>query len=83
MGQPWVSKYNPEPDAYHTDERLSHRDNVFYDYNVWGFKDESWRKLIIEADPNQPWPKGYHGATLAFVIHQLIRMFQPKGMSRP
>jgi hypothetical protein len=33
--------------------KVLHR-GTFFGYNVWGFKDESWRKLIIPGDPNQP-----------------------------
>jgi hypothetical protein len=75
MSREWVEKYNPTPRPR---ERENDTPYHFYGYNVWGFKDESWRKLILEADPNQPWPQGYHGATPAFVIHQLIKMVQPK-----
>lgn len=77
MTQPWVSKYDVEPIQPNAPQKVLQR-NTFFGYNVWGFKDENWRKLILEADPNQPWPKGYHGATPAFIIHQLITMFEPK-----
>jgi len=50
----------------------------FYGYNVWGFKNESWRNLVIAGDPNQPDKEFYHGSTPAFVIRQLLDMFQPK-----
>jgi hypothetical protein len=49
MSQPWVSKYDPEPDTYHKNERLSRRDNLF-SYSVWGFRDDSWRQLILKAE---------------------------------
>jgi len=50
----------------------------FWCYNVWGFKDDSWRKLVVSADPNQPDINFYHGATPAFVIENLIHLYKPK-----
>jgi hypothetical protein len=50
----------------------------FLGYNVWGFKDNSWRKEVVEADPSQPDVDFYHGSTPAFVIHNLIQMYKPK-----
>jgi hypothetical protein len=75
MSRQWVSKH----DVIHENVKLPQRGNVeFYGYNVWGFGDESWRSLIASGDPNQPDKEFYHGATPAFVIHQLIKMFEPK-----
>jgi len=42
----------PEPLQPHEYSKLARRAN-FFGYNVWGFKDESWRKLILPADPNR------------------------------
>jgi len=47
-------------------------------FNVWGFKKEDWRKLILNADPNQPDVDFYHGSTPSFVIHNLIHLYKPK-----
>lgn len=74
ISKPWVEKYDPEE---HQTQPKRNTAYSFFGYNVWGFKDENWRRLILEADPNQPWPKGYHGATPAFVIHQLVTMLDP------
>jgi DNA modification methylase len=78
MTDSWVKKYDPiqHYETSVSDGKLRH--NFFFGYNVWGFKDETWRKLIVPADPNQPCPNGYHGATPAFVMHQLVAMFEPK-----
>lgn len=76
MTQRWVSEYDLSPTQPHN---LEHR-SKFYGYNVWGFKTEKWRELITEADPSQPDVDFYHGATPAFVIHQLIQMFDPKSV---
>ena len=75
MTRSWVAKYDPITHEEHS--KLLRRNN-FFGYNVWGFKDEGWRKLIISGDPNQPDKEGYRGHTPSFVIHQLIKMFQPK-----
>jgi hypothetical protein len=75
MSRQWVAKYDSV--VHHTWSKNSTPWN-FFGYNVWGFKDESWRKLIIPGDPNQPDKETYHGHTPSFVIHQLIKMFQPK-----
>lgn len=77
MSQPWVAKYDPITHQEHP--KVLWR-NTFFGYNVWGFKDESWRQLIIPGDPNQPDKEGYHGHTPSFVIHQLVKMFEPKTM---
>lgn len=51
MARTWVEKYDPvEHQVHNKSDTTCH----FYGYNVWGFRDESWRQLIIEADPNQP-----------------------------
>lgn len=73
MKKSWIDKWDPKREAHEKTYGVS-----FFGYNVWGFRDESWRKLLIPADSNQPWPKGYHGATPAFIIHQLVKMFNPK-----
>jgi hypothetical protein len=79
LTQRWVSKYDPQPIQAQNHVKVERR-CTFYGYNVWGFRDESWRKLIVERDPDQPDWEFYHGATPAFVIHQLIQMFQPKAV---
>jgi hypothetical protein len=74
MSQQWVSKYdNPLPRHGNVDWR-----DKFLGYNVWGFKDESWRKLIAPAPVDMPDTEFYHGTTPPFVVHQLIKMFTPK-----
>ena len=50
----------------------------FFGYNVWGFKDESWKEQIQKGEPEQPDKEFYHGSTPAFVVRQLIEMFKPK-----
>jgi hypothetical protein len=75
MKHSWVMKWDPVEHWSWDNKSYGVR---FFGYNVWGFKDESWRKLIIPGDPNQPDKEEYHGHTPSFVIHQLIRMFQPK-----
>jgi len=47
-------------------------------FNVWGFKTRDWRKLVVKGDPEQPDVDFYHGATPAFVIHNLIQLYKPK-----
>lgn len=79
LSQQWVAKYDAEPTQPHKNGKLPQRSN-FFGYNVWGFKDESWRNLVISGDPNQPDKEFYHGSTPSFVIHQLISMFQPKSV---
>lgn len=74
LSRRWVSKYD-EPLQIHP-KVAQH--TTFYGYNVWGFKDNSWRKSVVEADPNQPDVGFYHGSTPAFVIHNLIGMYEPK-----
>jgi hypothetical protein len=76
MTQQWVSKYDLNP-TQEQSSKIQQR-GIFFGYNVWGFKDESWRDLVVSGDPNQPDKEFYHGSTPAFVIHQLIQMFQPK-----
>jgi len=71
----WVEKYDTLLRRVHGDPEWKDR---FWGYNVWGFKDDSWRRLIVKGDPNQPDKDAYHGATPSFVVHQLIKMFQPK-----
>jgi hypothetical protein len=73
----WVVKYDPVKHRNYPNPKCAHG-NIFFGYNVWGFRDESWRKLIIPADPNQPCARGYRGSTPSFVIHQLVHMFKPK-----
>lgn len=75
MSRTWVSKYDP---LTHLERPDSDTPCHFYGYNVWGFKNEDWRKLILPGDANQPDKDAYHGSTPSFVIHQLIQMFQPK-----
>lgn len=77
MSQPWVSLYDIEPTQKQDHSKVL-SPNTFFGYNVWGFKDESWRELVLAGDPNQPDKEFYHGSTPAFVIHQLITMFEPK-----
>lgn len=49
-------------------------------FNVWGFKDNSWRQEVVSADPTQPDVAFYHGSTPAFVIHNLIQLYKPKAV---
>jgi len=70
----WVRKYET-PSARRVDVDWKER---FLGYNVWGFKDESWRELIAPAPSDMPDTEFYHGTTPPFVIHQLIKMFNPK-----
>ena len=80
MARQWITKYDPQPDTYHTGERLPPHSNVLYSYNVWGFRDKSWRQLIVTDDPNQPDVESYHGKTPTFVIENLINLYQPKSV---
>jgi len=75
LSQQWVSKYDGNP--IQENVKVPHRSN-FFGYNVWGFKDDSWKDLIQRGDPSQPDKEFYHGSTPAFVVRQLIEMFQPK-----
>jgi len=75
MSRQWVSKYDVKP--IQENVKVPHRSN-FFGYNVWGFKDESWKELIQKGESEQPDKEFYHGSTPAFVIRQLIEMFQPK-----
>ena len=84
MSQQWVSKHDK---IIHKNVDLPQHSNDnpawkegFLGYNVWGFKNDDWRKYVVPADPNQPDKQFYHGSTPAFVIHQLIKMFQPKSV---
>lgn len=77
MSRQWVSKYDANPYQAQDHSKVL-RCGTFWGYNVWGFKDEDWRKQIIPADSKQPDVEFYHGATPAFVIHQLVKMFEPK-----
>lgn len=72
----WVEKYNPTPQVRKKNDTACH----FYGYNVWGFKDESWRELIVKDDPNQSDVESYHGKTPTFVIHNLLKIFEPKSV---
>jgi len=77
VSQPWVSKYDPEPiqpNKPHASEQKVLRRNTFC--NIWGFEDDSWLKLTIRAQ--QPHYDFYHGVTPAFVIENLIQLYQPK-----
>jgi len=53
----WVSEYDIAPVQPH--ENLQKNVNLpqygnFFGYNVWGFKDDNWRNLVVPGDPNQP-----------------------------
>lgn len=63
-----------EPNVYNTSE-LKFKIN-YPVRNVWGFKDDSWRKLVVKAE--QPRYDFYHGSTPAFVIENLIELYKPK-----
>jgi len=76
LSQQWVSNYDTNPIQPNKPKVLQR--GTFHGYNVWGFKDNSWRKQVVEADPAQPDVGFYHGATPAFVIHNLIRIYEPK-----
>jgi hypothetical protein len=58
MSAGWVSKYDANPLQKQNHEKDSQRE-TFFGYNVWGFKDESWRKLVVPGDPNQPDKESY------------------------
>jgi hypothetical protein len=74
MSRQWVSKYDPSPIQHQVHEKVLHcntfSSQVFF--NVWGFRDDSWRKLIVKAE--QPRYDFYHGSTPAFVIQNLIEL---------
>lgn len=74
----WVSKYDLEPFQPNRPHGKVPRRGTFNSprYNVWGFKDDSWRQLIVKAE--QPRYDFYHGITPAFVIQNLIEFYQPK-----
>lgn len=81
----WVSDYDVARDKIFTDPVtiatstiLKEEEKPFVPYNVWGFKDNSWRTEVVEADPQQPDVQFYHGATPAFVIHNLLQLYHPK-----
>ena len=63
-----------EPDVHNTSELEFKFDDPVR--NVWGFKDHSWRRLILRVE--QPRYDFYHGSTPAFVIENLIRLYKPK-----
>ena len=75
VSRTWVTKYDPAPIQPHESakRKMSRRD-IFY--NVWGFKNNKWLKLIVKAE--QPRYEFYHGITPAFVIENLIKLYQPK-----
>jgi len=75
--QQWVSDYDTEPVQPNQPHAKVPAPRTFFGYNVWGFKDDSWKDIIQRGDPNQPDKEFYHGSTPAFVIRQLIEMFQP------
>ena len=77
MSTGWVSNYDPEPLQLHALKKSSDSED-FYGYNVWGFKNEDWRKNIIKGEPEQPDKEFYHGSTPAFVIENLIAMYKPR-----
>lgn len=77
MSPQWISKYDDNP-YQKQDHSKDTRRVTFFGYNVWGFENDSWRKYVIRGDPNQPDKEFYHGSTPAFVIHQLIKMFEPR-----
>lgn len=75
ISQPWVSKYDLEPvqpNKPHSPKVL--RRDTFY--SVWGFRDDSWRQLILKAE--QPRYEFYHGITPAFVIENLLELYRPQ-----
>ena len=75
----WVCEYDTLENVVQTVNNITQKpERDFLGYNVWGFKDNSWRKEVVEADPSQPDVDFYHGSTPAFVIHNLIQMYKPK-----
>ena len=42
MSESWVKKYDPI-EHQEQDHSKGSQHNPFYGYNVWGFRDESWR----------------------------------------
>jgi hypothetical protein len=79
----WVSEYDTLPNVGNSVANIpkeKEKQKEFFGYNVWGFKDDSWRRLVVEGDPNQPDVDWYHGATPAFVIHNLIQLYKPKNV---
>jgi len=75
MGKTWVAEHDRKPCPLSGHDHWKER---FLGYNVWGFKNEDWRKEIAPAPTTMPDTEFYHGTTPPFVIHQLIKMFQPK-----
>jgi len=73
----WVNKYDVNNINRHEYVKSSQREQ-FFGYNVWGFQNEDWKTLIQKGEPEQPDKEFYHGSTPAFVLRQLIEMFQPK-----
>jgi len=78
MSQSWVRDYDIAPIQPNKSHQKVVSPTTFFGYNVWGFKDESWRNQIVKGDEKQPDKEFYHGSTPAFIIHQLIKMFKPK-----
>jgi len=78
MSQPWVALYDLEPTQLQNHTKKVLRLDTFFGYNVWGFQTEDWRKNIVKGEPEQPDKEFYHGSTPAFVIENLIAMYEPK-----
>jgi len=80
MSQPWVSQYDLEPIQNQDHSKKVLQPNTFHGYNVWGFQNEDWRKNIVKGEPEQPDKEFYHGSTPAFVIENLLKMYNPKSV---
>lgn len=78
VSQQWVAKYDPSPIQPNKPHKVLQRSTLQpeYKYNVWGFKDDSWRSLIVKAE--QPRYDFYHGVTPAFIIENLITLYKPR-----
>lgn len=81
MSESWVRKYDDNPTENHKTPKKgnsAHRaESDRPTYNVWGFENNDWQKDVSDADPNQPDADFYHGMTPAFVIENLIKLYEP------
>lgn len=75
LDQQWVSKWDPIQHQEHPSKSTT---PLYFQYNVWGFKDDSWRSLVRGADPKQPNAEFYHGITPSFIIENLVQLYQPR-----